>query len=436
MRVRLLTIGAVAALYAAADAPSAVAQAVTRGTGPTGPELSRGVSWFPHGPNTRPVGLRRLTTAEVALARRRAEAVFAAFRASPHFSTPRDRVHLVTSTAAIEGPAQGTRAPAPVLQQDITAYWSMPSSVRRLPDGILSPKLGGAHDLVYFELNRVPRADQFADPWTYGDFSRGVVDGAHGGYFAMPATYGTLGGGTIFADVVMFTRDGRPALAPAPLGALLELEIARLSAIVAMNERISADRLAEADAGMTPAAVAERRAARERVWRRETPDAAVLARRLDAAHVSDSVAAIATRREAMLPETPDPRHPQWGPKLALTSSQNLLASLGATGRSQPACARKDPAFGSTATVRFVAVGSATDCVPMMQVRGDLLDAARPATEVQLLLVQFRGSRCGAAVGGAAPVPGGGRCGYGVPLLRELDWGALRRAMGWTDAGGT
>jgi hypothetical protein len=397
---------------------------------PAGPELSTGVSWEPHGPFTRAVGLRRLNAAELGLAKQRYDAFYAAFTASEHFRTPRDRVHMVTSSATIDAPSEGNRARSPVLQQGITPYWTVPRDARRLPSGILTPKLGGAHDLVYFELNRIPRADLLEDRATHGDFSRGVQSGRHGGFFAMPRLLGNLGGGTVYADEIVLTRDGRSVLVPAPLGALLDVEITRLAEIVRTNESISADRRAEAVAMMAADKVAERRAKREEIWRRETRDPVALAKRLDAAHTSDIAEAERLRREAELPATPEPQHPAWGPRLALEAAQRLAASLDTAGRAQAACARKEPGFRNTAAVRFAAAGSAADCVPMVQVRDDVLDPTRPLTEVQVLTVSFVGSRCGEVIGGVRPLPAGGRCGYSVPLLREMDWAAARRALGW------
>jgi hypothetical protein len=397
---------------------------------PITPQLSPGVSWEPYGPLTRPVGLRRLNPAEVALAKQRYDGLYAAFTASEHFRTPRDRVHMVTSSAAIQAPAPDNLARSPVLQQSITAYWTVPRDVIRLPSGILTPKLGGAHELVYVELNRVPPADLLEDRRAHGDFSRGVDSGRHGGFFVMPRVMGTLGGGTVYADEIVLTRDGRSLLVPAPLGALLDLEIARLTEMVRLNERIEADRRAEAEAMMSPDKVAERRMRREQIWGRETRDPAQLAQRLDAAHASDIAEAERLRRDAELPATPDPRHRSWGPKLALEALQRQAAALDATARAQPACARKDPAFLGNASVRFDAAGSAADCLPMVQVRDDVLDPTRPLTEVQVLTVSFVGSRCGEVIGGQRPLPSAGRCGYGVPLLREMDWAAARRALGW------
>jgi hypothetical protein len=81
-------------------------------------------------------------------------------------------------------------------------------------------------------------------------------------------------------------------------------------------------------------------------------------------------------------------------------------------------------------VRFVVAGTAPNCVPMVQVRSDLLDPRRPLEEVQLLAVFFRGSLCGELLAGSPPPSSAGRCGYGVPLLREMDWSLVRRTLGW------
>lgn len=407
------------------------AAAAAQGAANVGAELSPGVSWMPYGALTRPVDLRPLTAAEVQLAQRRAAGFYAAFRASASFSAPRDRAHLVTSSAAVERPSESNRARAPVLQQAITAYWSAPRDARRRPDGVLTPVLGGAHELVYFDTNVVPRADQLVDRATARDFTRGVTDGRHGGFFAQPRVLGALGGGTVYADVVVLTRDGSGVLAPAPIGALLDLEIERLSRIVAEIERGSAERLREAEAAMAPEKVAERRARREQAWSRETRDPAALTRRLDAAHRSDLADLERTRRDFAIPPQPDPRHRYWGPKLALDAAQKLSASLTGAARMQPACGRVEPGFRGSDGVRFEVAGSAPDCVPMVQVRADLLDPTRPLEEVQILVVSFRGSTCGEVIGGVRPLPSAGRCGYGVPLLREMDWSLARKALGWS-----
>jgi hypothetical protein len=57
---------------------------------------------------------------------------------------------------------------------------------------VLHPLLGGGHELMYFEANPVRRVDQLMDRATAGDFTRGVVDGRHGGFFAQPRALGCV----------------------------------------------------------------------------------------------------------------------------------------------------------------------------------------------------------------------------------------------------
>jgi hypothetical protein len=408
----------------------AAGEARAQVTADVGAELSPGVSWMAHGPDTRAVGVRRLSPAEVRLAQQRAAGFHAAFLVSPSFRTPRDRAHLVTSSATIESPRGSGPGSAPVLQQGITPYWTVPHDARRKPDGVLTPLLGGAHDLVYFEANLAPRADQMVDRATAGEFTRGVTSGGPGGFFAQPRVLGQLGGGTVYADVVVITRDGSGALEPAPVGELLDLEIDRLRSIVAQTEQASVERIREAEADMAPDRVAERRARREQAWQRETPDPVALAQRLDAAHRTDLSHLERTRRDFAIPPRPDPGHRYWAPKLALDAARELAASLTPAGRAQPACGHVDPGYLGSHGVRFVVAGTAPGCVPMVRVRRDLLDPKRPLEEVQLLAVFFAGSRCGELLGGTRPLPVGGRCGYGVPLLREMGWGLARKALGW------
>ena len=418
-------------LVAAASACVLAAAAWAQVTADVGVESSPGVAWMAHGPDTRAAGVRPLGPAEVRLAQQRAAGFHAAFRASASFRTPRDRAHLVTSSAAVEPPAGGSRARAPVLQQSIVAYWTVPRDARRRPDGVLTPLLGGAHDLVYFETNLLPRADQLVDRATAGEFTRGVTAGGQGGFFAQPRVLGLLGGGTVFADVVVFTRDGSDLVEPAPIGALLDFEIERLQSVVAQTEQASGERIKEAEDQMTPARVAERRAARELAWQRETRDPVLLAQRLDAAHRTDLTALERTRKDFVIPAQPDPRHRYWAPKLALEAARTLAASLTPGGRTQPACGLVEPGYLGSHGVRFVVAGTAPNCIPMVQLRSDLPDPRRPLEEVQLLVVFFRGSLCGEVLAGSPPSSSAGRCGYGVPLLREMDWPLVRRTLGWS-----
>lgn len=421
--LRVILTCTVAALVAAQ-------QPVVGQPAPVAPELSPGVSWEPHGPFTRAVGLRRLNAAELKIAKERYDAFYRAFVASAHFRTPIVASRLVASAATIDAPSASNGARGPVLLQGILPYWSAPRDVRRLPNGVLTPKLGGAHDLIYFELNAVPRADVLEDRATYGDYSRGVITESPTGYFAMPKELGTLGGGVVFSDQLVFTRDGRSVLAPAPLGPLLDIEIARLESIVKMNAEVERDRLAQAEASLAPDKVEERRAKRAAIWGRETPAPAVLAKRLADAHASDVAEVERVRRDVAPLAVPNPKHRTSGAQLALATLQRLAASLDAAGRAQPACARTDRDFLTNLAVRFEPVGSTPDCVPMVRIRDDLLDPKRPLTEVQVMSVFFRGSRCGEVLSGQKPLQPLGRCGFAVPLLREMDWAIVRGALAW------
>jgi hypothetical protein len=63
------------------------------------------------------------------------------------------------------------------------------------------------------------------------------------------------------------------------------------------------------------------------------------------------------------------------------------------------------------------------------VRPDLIDPKRPTSEVQLLTVWSRESLCGVPLTSGQP-PQRGTCEDAVPLLREIDWDAVRRSIGW------
>jgi hypothetical protein len=429
---------ALSCLLAGLTAP-AVGTAQAPAASPVGLEVSPGVAFNPHGPDTRAVGLRRLSADETRLVQARAERFYAAVRAAAVWRTPVDRAHLFTTTAAIEPPG--------VLQHDLTAYWTVPRDARRRPDGVLTPLLGGAHDLVYFRANWVPRADQFIDRTTRGEFTREAVPGSSGGpggVFAAPPVLGELGGGSVFADLVFFTRDGRSPLEPAPIGPLLRAEVERLRKQVRDMENGAAQRLKEAEAAMSPERVAERRANREAVWSRETRDPAQLAQRLDAAHRTDQWSLERERLDFTPPAEPDPRNRFWGPRLALQAAERTLAAVeaqGAAALAGPACGRMEPGFATSLQVRFEAATGRNDvvvadvarsggCVPMVQVRADLLDPRRPPQETQTFGIWFAGSGCGEPLAGKTPLPRGGRCGYGVPMLREMDWALVRQALGW------
>ena len=96
----------------------------------------------------------------------------------------------------------------------------------------------------------------------------------------------------------------------------------------------------------------------------------------------------------------------------------------------------DTSFAPHAQMRYAVVVEgqpARGCVPMAQVRKDLVDPGRPTSEVQLLTVWFRESQCGAKWNEPPPATPSGRgnlCDGAIPLLREMDWAAVRRAFDW------
>ena len=385
---------------------------------PVGVEMSPAVTWDPYNEVRQTTPSGPLTATDLKLARERAARMFEVVKLAPSFSRQVDHATLMTSLVRKESGA--------VVNQSFTPHWSSPGSVRRGKDGVLMPRLGGVHSLLYIETNRAPVT--LMDGATSGDFSRPGEDGRLNGYFAAPRTFGELGGGTIYADRVVFTRDGRSALVPAPIGTLLQIEVARLTKLANDLEAGFARQLQDLDASMTPQAVAERRARRERIWSKETRDPAALERRLDAAHRADESS---YQRQSQYFSPAAPRVPSsilWRPRLALEAVQARLAALDAAGWQQPACGRMEPGFDSQSGVRFEVAGTMPDCVPMVQMRPYLVDPRRPVTEVQLLTVWFN-TVCGEHFAGR-PLVRDEACGLFVPFLRELDWAAARTAIGW------
>jgi hypothetical protein len=387
------------------------------------PQMSPIVTFDPDGERGRPPTARALSAAELALARTRAAAVYDAVKVTPGFREAREHSTLVTSWATV--------APGRAVEQDFTVYWSAPKDVRPRADGSLWPLLGGAHRMLYLTTNRVPAASKLVDRATRGNFGRDAA--SHGlpvEAFAMPRVLGEAGGGTVYADMIVFTRDGRSALEPAPLGPLLDAEARRLRKLVVDQEAGFAGSLRELEASMTPPAIAARRAKREERWKSETRDPIALTQRLDAAERTDASDYARQQERLSAPPSRDPKSVWWGPRLALEAAQTRLAALDVAGRAGPACGRVDPAFSSGNEVRYEpAAGAPPDCVPMVQVRPDLLDAKRPGSEVQLFTVWSRESLCGVPFATGQP-PQRGPCENVVPLLREIDWAALRRALGW------
>jgi hypothetical protein len=418
------TAGLLAQERAPAPAPRSVAPAV-------GAENSPVVTWDPDKTFSRPPTRRPLTPTELTLARRRAEQFYTAVQASPHFTSPADRATLATSWAVI--------TPSGALNQSFTTYWSSPKDVTRRADGSLLPKMGGAHRLLYFETNFPPNAESLFERDQNGFVRRASGPEATDVWFPFPAVRGSMAGGVVYTDYLVFTRDGRPALEPAPIGPLLEEEIARLRTYSRGIDTTRA--LGELEASMTPEARAARRARREEVWKKETKDPVALAKRLDAADRTDESdyqrqKADKTPPPATSAAARDPRHWYWGTRLALTQLETVLDSLDAAGRRAPACARLDTSFAPHAQMRYAIVEdgqAARGCVPMARVRKDLIDATRPTSEVQVLTVWFRESRCGAQWNPRPPETLRGRddlCAGALPLLREMDWTAVRRALDW------
>ncbi len=390
---------------------------------PLAPQMSPIVTVDPYVEANRPPGAFSLTAAELKLARQRADAVYDVVKATPAFHTPGENITLMTSGATVSPPR--------TMAQTFNAYWSAPSSVRRLATGALWPVLGGAHRLLYFTTNEVPGKHKLIDRETRGNFGRDAgKDGLGFDAFAMPRVLGELGGGMVYADMLVLTRDGRSVLEPAPVGPLLEAEVQRLLRLIADQEAGFADSLRKLEASMTPQAIAARRAKREERWKTETRDPVALARRLDAAERTDESDYRRQKERMSAPATRDPKSVWWAPRLALEAAQSRLASLDAAGQRAAACGRVDPAFLALDAVRFEPLaGAAADCVPMVQVRRDLIDPKRPTSEVQLLTVWSRESLCGLPLTSGRP-PQSGLCEQAVPLLREIDWSAMRKAMGW------
>jgi len=411
-----------AALIAALAVPSGLPLAQ-----PIGPGLSPIVTFDPdRGMISRPPTRRPLAAAELKLARERAERMWEAVKASSSFANPKGLTTYLTSWAVIDEHGG--------FNQNYRAYWSEPRDVRRHKDGAYYGVMGGAHQLLYFETNFIPGDHYLVDPATRGNFSRGVAnEGRIDGVFAAPRVFGEIGGGTIYQDVIVFTRDGRSALEPAPLGPLLEGEIARLRKRIADTDAGNERALAQLDASMTPQAIAERRARREERFRKDRPraDAATMAREMDAAARSDEYDYQRQKERMAVPPTRDPRSVYWGPRLALEAHEQRLASLDGTGRNAAACGRVDPAFAIDNQVRYdLASAGGADCVPMVRIRRDLIDRKRPITEVQLMIVWFRESRCGELLARDVSINPRSPCVNFVPLLREMDWTAVRRAIGW------
>ena len=372
----------------AAPAPEAAAAT------PVGVETSPIVTWDPDRTISRPPTKRALTTAELTLARQRADQFYKAVQVSTHFSLPKDRATLVTSWAVI--------TPWGALSQSFTPYWSSPRDVTRRTDGSLWPRMGGAHRLLYFETNDPPNADSLFDRDQNSFVRRATGAEVTDVWFPFPTVRGAIAGGTVYADYLVFTRDGRPALEPAPIGPLLEQEIARLREYTKGVDTTRA--LQELEASMTPEAKAARRARREEVWKKETKDPLAMAARLDAADRTDE--SDYQRQKADKTPPPDtsaaardPRNWYWGTRLALTQLEATLSSLdtrSAAGRPPArASTRRSRRTRRCATPSWWRASLLVAACPWRRCARTSSTRARPTSEVQLLTVWFRESQCGA-----------------------------------------
>lgn len=411
-----------AILVLAAWLPAMSAAVTVPGQPVPGPGLSPVVTWDPelvYGGVARTPTSRPMSAAEARLSRERAERVFEALKAAPAFARPERHATSLSSWAHLP-----TRT---LLSQSFVVHWTVPRDARQRQDGAYFPIMGAASESLYIDTNKPPRPGELAtdDPWTT---SRQGPDGSREAYFPEPEAHGSVGGGTVYAATLVITRDGRSALVPAPLGRLLELDIARLRPQVAEAERLASNALRELEASMTPEAVAARRARREAAWARETRDPAAMTRRLDAAERTDQSDHERQKTRLAGSEQPDPRDVRWGPRLALQAMEDQLAALDAAGRTAPACAWRDTAFPRLLDVRWAARGPSEppECRPMVALRDDLIGPGRPE-EVRLLTAWVRDARCGRTW---EQPPADNVCGRIVATLRELDWAALRRALGW------
>jgi len=388
---------------------------------PLTPQMSPIVTWDPGREISRPPTKRPLTAAELKAARARADRFYDLVKATPSFSRPATHVTLVTAWPVVLDDG--------ALNESFYAYRSAPADVRRRADGSLWPKMGGAHSVLFFQTNYAPLASHLEDRGV-ARFSRTIEnDGPSYDVFSQPRTFGELGGGTLYNGLLAITRDGRPILEPAPLGPILAGEIARHQKLIADLDRGAKRSLEQLEASMTPEAKADRRAKRAERWKTQFRNPATLASELDAADKSDEADYQRQKERLTPPAVRDSKSVYWGPRLALEAVEQRLASLDAAGRKGGACGRLDPAFSPENGARFEpAASGGPGCVPIVRIRRDLVDLKRP-NEVHLLTLFLPESPCGEQWAGKA-VPQSDRCDFAVPLMRELDWTAMRAVMDW------
>jgi hypothetical protein len=379
------------------------------------------VTWDPDRDISRPPTRRPLTAGELKAARARADRFYDLVKATPSFSQPAKHVTLLTAWPVVLDDG--------ALSERFYAYRSAPKDVTRRTDGSLWPKMGGAHSVLFFQTNYPPLASHL-EGRAVARFTRTIEsDGPSYDVFSQPRTFGELGGGTLYNSLLVITRDGRSILEPAPLGPILASEIARSQKLIADLDRGTKTSLEQLEASMTPQAKAERRSKRAERWKTQFRTPATLVSELDAADKSDEADYQRQKERLTPPAVRDPKSVYWGPRLALEAIEQRLASLDDAGRRGGACGRMDPVFSPENGARFEPADSgSTGCVPIVRIRRGLVDLKRP-NEVQLLTLFLPEAPCGEQWAGT-PVPQSNRCDFAVPLMRELDWTAMRTVMGW------
>ena len=396
-----------------------------------GPGMSPIVTWDPeivYGGVGRMPTNRPLSAEESRRAQQRAGQFFDVLKAVPAFSQPTTTATYLTSWAVVNE--------SRMVEQQFIAYASNPRDVRRRADGALWGVMGGVHQLLFMYTNRAPNAANMTER-EHNAFTRQVdVGGPTKGFFVQPRLVAEMGGGQLYGSYLIITHNGQPALAPAPIGTLLEGDIAFQRKTIADLERGWASSLRELEASMTPEAITARRAKREAHWQKETRDPAALAKRLDAAARTDEADTQRQRQRMSVPATQDPRSVYWGPRLALQALEQQLAKLDAAGRQAGACGWRDTAFHPGQDVRWAVAGSGAgagappNCLPMVQIRSDLLAGAGKPDDVRIFIAWLSEDHCGLAWEGESRPRTSLRCAHHLPLLRGIDWAPLRKSWGW------
>lgn len=311
--------------------PLLSAAALAQAPPPLTPQMSPIVTWDPDRNGSRPPTQRALNAAELKVARARADRFYDVVKATPSFSTPSRHVTLVTAWPTVWDGA---------VRDGFNVYWSEPRDVLKRTDGSLWPKLGGAHTIAIVETNTPPTPPKLEDRATRGNFTRRLqAENPLEGAFAEPRAFGQVGGGTFYNEMLVITRDGRSVLEPAPVGPLLEGEIARFTRLIAQMDTETRRSLEELEASMTPQAKADRRARRADRWKTQFRNPTTLASELDAADRTDESDYQRQKERLTPPAARDPKSVYWGPRLATEAIEQRLASL---DRHRPAGRRLRP----------------------------------------------------------------------------------------------